>query len=294
MQLGLPCESWASQYSQAAPSIEELKNTTYIGFEEPAGPVKLVNGQWEGRPYVEGGASRPSVTFFGELAITGDLDDDGTDEALVFINVNTGGTGQLLHMAVVARRARYLENIATTFVGDRIQIQDAKIQNSRIILKVVQAGSQNAACCPGDIATRSWTLDPNGVLKSEHATKNTERLTLETIGDTQWVLRSWQWDEQALATPEVTLGYREGRFTGNSGCNNYFVPVKMGAMPGEVAVGIGGSTRKACPDAAMVVENRFIYCLAGVKKFGFMATWLALFYEKDRKSGVMLFDKKRP
>jgi heat shock protein HslJ len=118
-------------------------------------------------------------------------------------------------------------------------------------------------------------------------------LTLATIGDTEWVLKAWTFDEPAPVNPEVTLIYRDGQFAGKSGCNRFFVSVKDREMAGDISVGLGGSTKMACPDSTMEVEDRFLDQLSRVKKFGFMVTKLALSYEKDGAWKVMLFESRK-
>lgn len=291
---GLPPSSPATNNSPSTPLPGELKNMTYKGFEDPAVPVLLVDGQWEGKPYVDGGASRPAISLIEDLILTGDLDGDGMDEAVVLLNVATGGTGQLLHLAVVARKDGRLENVGTEFIGDRIQIRDARIEGRRIVLDVVRAGPLDAACCPGEVASCGWTFAPDGTLKPSENSGTTGRLALDTIGGTAWVLRSWQWNEAAPAAPEITLAYEDGRFTGSNGCNRYFASVKAGDMPGDVTVGPAGATKMACETPAMDAEMRFMKQLAGVTKFGFSAGRLMLSYEADGVIGVMLFEKKAP
>jgi len=95
-----------------------------------------------------------------------------------------------------------------------------------------------------------------------------------------------------LAEPEVTLRYEDGRLVGMSGCNNYFTTPQEGETPGDISVGPIGSTQMACPELAMAVESRFLVQLGAVNAFGFMVTQLALSYEKDGASGVMLFDAR--
>ena len=63
-------------------------------------------------------------------------------------------------------------------------------------------------------------------------------------------------------------------------------------MAGDVTVGLSGTTRMACPEAQMAVEDRFLKHLAGIKKFGFMIGQLALSYETDGGWGVLLFDAR--
>ncbi len=279
--------------AESAPTLKELKNATYSGIETLKGPVKLINGRWKGGPYKKGSASRPVVTFLDDLRITGDLDGNGTDEAVVLLNYAPGGTGQLFYLAVVTRRKSKIENIATALIGDRVQIRDVRIDQKRILVDVVQAGSTDAMCCPGEVTSLGWTLEPDGKLKPVMVNAKPERLTLETIGNMEWVLRSWDLREPAPKQPAVTLIFKDGRFTGSSGCNNYFAPAKEGTMPGDVEVGPVGATRKSCPNKEMAVERRFLDQLARVKKFSFLVTQLALTWEKEGVWKTMLFYKQR-
>jgi heat shock protein HslJ len=277
-----------------APTLKELKNASYSGIEGLKGTVKLVGGRWIGRPYKKGSASRPVISLVGDLRLIGDLDGDGTDDAVVLLNYAPGGTGQLLHLAVVTRKQGKIQNVATTLIGDRVQIRDVRMEQKRIFVDVVRAGPKDAMCCPGEVTTRGWTLEPGGTLNPFVVTAKPERLTLGTVGNTEWVLRSWDLKAPAPKQPTVTLIFKDGRFTGSSGCNNYFAPVKEGNIPGDVEIGPAGTTRKSCPNNEMSVERRFLDQLARVKKFSFLATQLALSWEKVGVWKTMLFDKRQP
>lgn len=277
-----------------APTLKELKSASYSGFEGLKSRVTLVDGIWKGRPYNKGSAVRPTVNLIGDLRVIGDLDGNGMEDAVVLLNYAPGGTGQLLHLAVMARRKSKVENVATAFLGDRVQIRDVRIQQNLIFVDVVRAGPKDAMCCPGEVTTLGWTVEASGKLNPFTVTAKPERLTLETIGNMEWVLRAWDFIEPAPAKPVVNLFFKDGRFTGASGCNNYFAPVKQGATPGDVEVGLVGTTRKSCPDNEMSVEARFLDQLARVKKFGFLATQLALSWEKEGVWKTMRFDKRQP
>jgi heat shock protein HslJ len=276
---------------RSAPPLKELQNATYKGVEEAGGPFTLTDGTWEGKPYEPGGASRPSVTFLRTFRLAGDLDGDGREEAVVLLAGATGGTGETSYLAVVRRAATGIENIATVPVGDRVQLRDGRLDGTRVVLDVVQGGEKDAGCCPGDLVTRNWALEA-GALK-EGAPATTGRLSIETLGGTEWVLRSWAWDEPAPATPEVTLKLDGNRLVGSAGCNNYFASAEAGDSPGDVKIGPAGTTRKMCPDAEMAVEKRFLEQLAGVKQVRFVAGQLAMPYtKKDQSFGVMLFERR--
>ena len=67
-------------------SITDLQNSSYTGIE--AVPVRLKDGHWQGQPYVEDGASRPTVGLLKEFYLNGDLDgDDIIDSTQNFYNM---------------------------------------------------------------------------------------------------------------------------------------------------------------------------------------------------------------
>lgn len=275
----------------SAPSLEALQNATYEGIEEAEGVVTLTKGKWKGKPFEEGGASAPSVTFVRDFRLAGDLDGDASEEAVVLLTGSTGGTGEMAYLAVVGRREGQIRNVATAPVGDRVQVRDARIEGRRIVLDVVQAGEKDAMCCPGDLVTRSWQLQ--GKSLEEGAPTTTGRLSRDTLAGVEWVLRAWAWDEPVPAEPAVTLRLDEDRFVGSAGCNSYFASVTTGDMPGDLRVGAVGATRKMCPEPEMAVEHRFMRQLEGVRQLRFVAGQLALPYTIESGAfGVMLFDRR--
>ncbi len=281
----------AQAIGRSAPSLQEIKNANYRGVEEAGDSFTLTNGRWEGKPYAPGGASRPTVTFVRDFRLTGDLDGDGSDEAIVLLAANAGGSGEMTYLAAIGRPGGTLRNIATARVGDRVQVRDARVEARRIVLDVVQAGDGDAACCPGELVRRSWAL-VEGMLK-EGAPVKTGRLTIDTLAGSEWVLRAWSWDEPAPLAPPVTLKLDGSRLVGNAGCNNYFAAVTSGGAPGDIEVGAAGSTRKMCPEAEMTVEQRFLQQLGGATGLQFVGGQLALSYAKpDKSAGVMLFDRR--
>jgi heat shock protein HslJ len=231
------------------------------------------------------------VTFVGDFRLTGDLDGNGAEEAVVLLAANTGGSGEIAYLAIVSRLAGRVTNLATAAIGDRVQVRDARIDGRRIVLDVVQAGDGDAACCPGDVVTRSWELQAGGL--KEGVPVKTGRLSIDALAGTEWVLRSWGRDEPAPASPEVTAKFDGLRLAGSAGCNNYFAQLAAGDAPGDLEVGSPGATRKMCPEAEMAVETRFLEQLAGVTQIRFVAGQLALPYTKqDKSNGVMLFDRR--
>jgi heat shock protein HslJ len=278
-----------------APTRTELENAVYIGFEGCEGikgPVRLIDGKWEGPAYGEGSAVRPVLNLLGDFIITGDPDGDGLDEAVTLLNLGSGGTGQLLYVAVVSRRGGELRNIATKLIGDRVQVRGGRIKGRSIIFEVVRAGSSDPACCPGEVATVGWVFDSGDVLNPVVTGDKPTRLSLRIIAATEWVLKKWGGNKPAQAEPEITIRYLDGQFTGSGGCNRYFAKASEGDIAGDISVGQIGSTRMSCDEQTMLLENRFFTQLGSAKKFGFMLGNLALTYQREGSQDVMLFEER--
>jgi len=269
----------------AAPSAEELARTTYVGVYDE--PVALEDGRWEGEPYAAGAASRPAVELVGDFRLTGDLNGDGSEEAVVLLAKSSGGSGTYNYLAVVGRDGKNPVNLGTAGIGDRVQVRSAGLADGRIELDVIQQGPGDAACCPSQKAKRTWALDDSGL--TEVASEITGTLSIEDLGGPEWVLTHFGWDEPAPAEPEVTLVLEEGRIAGSGGCNRYFTVAAASEVPGNLTLGPVGSTMMACPEEIMALEGRYLKALESAVSFSFLAGKLVLSYRNDDAIGVLLF-----
>ena len=146
----------ANPTSNGAPMLAELLNATYAGIE--AGPISLSSGGWEGEPYAGSGASRPRVGLVEDVYFTGDLNGDGVPEAVVILWRSSGGTGSNTYVAVMARQGDEIKNIDTALIGDRVKLRSGRVDEGSIILEVLQAGENDAMCCPTMLAVRTWSF----------------------------------------------------------------------------------------------------------------------------------------
>jgi len=285
----LACTATSTHESSLAPSMDELKSATYTGIDAKIGTVRLHDGRWVGEPAVAGGASRSTVVLAGDLRVAGDLDGEGQPAAVAVLNYSTGGSGLLSYLVVVRREAGALRNVATTLLGDRVQIRSLRIDNRKILVSAVRAGTGDAACCGSELVEWQWTLVQDKLAAIVSTT--TGRLSLDTLTGTEWVLQAWNIGEPAESTPPVTLSYDVNRLAGASGCNRYSVGVKGTATPGEISVAVIAGTRMACPEHESALEARFLAQLGGAQRFGFLLGHLAITYVRaDGVPGTMLFD----
>lgn len=285
-------ESMATAQPSGPPTLEEIGNATFAGIYDQ--PVQLQDGRYEGQPFDPGGASRPAVGLVEDIRLVGDLNGDGAEEVAVVLWESSGGSGTFTYLAVVGRIGGEVVNLATTEIGDRVQLRDARVTEARIELDVVQAGPGDAACCPGEVATLAWALEGD-VLNPVGSGVEAARLSVAALAGPEWVLTQLERSEPAPLQPEITLLFEEGRIAGVSGCNRYMGKVTDGESPGDLTVELLAGTRMACAPEVMELELRYGRQLESVVKYGFMNRQLALTFEQDEGTvEAMLFAPRDP
>jgi hypothetical protein len=138
-------------------TVDALKDAVYQGIYEGR-TVQLADGKYEGEPFVEGGSSRPTVTFTETYAF-GDLNGDGVQDAAVVLVENSGGSGSFLYLAAVVNQSGIPENIATQSLGDRGQVESVTIEGGEITITMLTHGPEDPMCCPTQKATTKYRLE---------------------------------------------------------------------------------------------------------------------------------------
>jgi len=276
----------ADEVRQSAPDIEAIGNATFAGIYDQ--PLTLTGGQWKGEPFAPGGASRPTAGLASDFYLSGDIDDDGREEAIVILWENSGGTGSYSYVAVAGWRDGKVENIGTARIGDRVQIRDAHLDSQHIILQVIQQGPDDAACCPSQKATRTWLLTSDGLQEGGAVIDGT--LSSGDLEANSWRLIELGRDEQALPTAPVTLTLDGIRLSGQGPCNRYFAGVEPGDYIGALVISQAGATQMACSAELMDFEQRYFQALSGVNRYSFSMGRLALSWVYDDTWNTMLFE----
>lgn len=274
------------------PTMAELAAATYRGLEAKD-PVTLTDGRWEGPPAVDGGTAHPSIHLAPDFRVLGDLDGDGRDEAVVALGENAGGTGTWVYLAMMGRVDGKVTNLATHRLGDRTQIRDARIDGGVLYVDVLQAGTGDPACCPGELASLGWEL-LNGQFNSLVVSETTQRFGPEALAGVEWVLQRWDVNDPAVPDYAPTLRVEASRVTGNAGCNDYAGFVSQNDLPGDMRFGSFGLTRIMCPPPAMEIEHRFLRALGDAVKVGFLTGRLAISYLGPDGSVHTLLFARRP
>ena len=240
-------------------------------------------------PFVEGGASRPTVQLVQDAHTLGDLNGDGGEEAVVLLMESSGGSGSNVFVAVVGRRPQGIVNLGTGPVGDRVQVRSIRVSGGHIELDVVQPTAADAMCCPSQTATRRWELSSAGLVEKPPTIHGT--LSIADLAGVEWALTHFAREEAVPENITVTLTVDGSQIGGSGGCNRYFASMTE-SSPGEVTVSAIGATRMACPEEQMDIETRYLTALGGVVKYSFLPGKLVLTSRDGDRTITMLFEAR--
>jgi heat shock protein HslJ len=254
----------------SAPNMQELGDATYGGIDG-LGRIPLVEGRWQGEPFVEGGAASPRVWLSPGFYLAGDLDDDGAEEAVIHLVYSSGGTGDFGYLAVMARENGGIVQRALGLMGDRVQIREARMVDGSVEIDVLQASSKDGMCCPSQLATRIFNLQEGRF--EETASIVTGSLSLATLEGVTWTLREAVTNEDR---PPITLQFDSGRLSGSAGCNRFNGSITSSETATGIAIGPLMTTRMACPGDLMERERDFLAQLQQARVFRFTTGDLVL------------------
>lgn len=129
------------------PLPAELLNATYTVPD--IGTITLQDGKYEDT------ANRVEVTLL-PYAAEGEL--DGTPSTAVILVANTGGSGVFNYLAIMQQENGGWVNVATTLLGDRIDINSLTIENNQVVVEMVTQGPDDPMCCATTIVRRTYEL----------------------------------------------------------------------------------------------------------------------------------------
>lgn len=270
----IPAETPTETPTEAPVEVTEdlLKNMTYQGIYD--GPVTLADGLYVGEPFVEGGASKPTITLFPMTAF-GDLNNDGVHDAAVLLVENSGGSGSFVYLAAVLNNENIPENVSTLLLGDRVAPESIAIVNGEIVLEAATHAEDDPLCCPSLKTRMTYSLQDGGLtaVRSEDLTES----VADQLAETSWVLQSILANDIASSTEidqEITAVFQDGQMTGSAGCNNYFTSYETDGM--SLTLGPVGSTKMACDNARNQRETEFFIVLDSITTFNMTDNMLEL------------------
>lgn len=269
-----------------APTIEQLRSATVSGVFPQA--VTLVDGVYQGEPFEPGAASRPELRLWEPSLHTGDVDGAPGGEAVVVLSSTGGGSGEFVHVAVFGVRDGALANLGTAPVGDRVQLQTLWLERGKIVMDVIEPGPQDAACCPTQVARKTYTLDGGTLKQSSSDVRG--RLAISMLSANEWTLIQLDGQPLPADVDPPLIHFADDTLRGFAGCNRFTAPVKE-TKPGELDIGAAGAEKKACPPPQMELEQKFLAQLGAVNRYHYVAGQLALTWQDGDRVGTLLFRK---
>jgi heat shock protein HslJ len=134
---------------------KSLANMAYKSEYTADGTAPLTDGTYS-EEAAPGSATKIEVSLTDQGAI-GEL--NGQPAAAVVLVTSPGGSGTFYDLAVVMERDGKPVNVATTNLGDRVQVNSVAIEDDQIIVDMVQSGPDDPMCCPTQQVINTYALE---------------------------------------------------------------------------------------------------------------------------------------
>ena len=270
-----------------------LGNLGYAGLF-PEGPINLTGGRAD---YDDGGSGTPYVQLADHLISTGDLDGDGTEDAIALLTDHSSGSGHFTYLAAVLDVLGSATPTEALMIGDRIQVKSIIVFGEQVFADLVVQGPDDPLCCASLMVQNVFELEDGRLV--ERSSTAIDRVSLAALNNTSWRLLDLNAEEGEAVLPdtEITLQVREGVLEGSAGCNNYRGTITSGPEGlNSLVISDSATTRKACPEPVMDQETTFLTRLTTTAAWSFEDGRLALGYrgEDGGLPGTLLFEAAGP
>lgn len=135
---------------------EELENAAYPSFYPLEGVAPLTDGEYRER--YDPDAATELVITLGDTITYGDLNGDGLEDAAVILVTDPGGSGTFYDVAVVLNEDGAPGNIATKFLGDRVDINAMVLDGTEIVVEMLVQGPEDPMAEPSVLVSQRYTL----------------------------------------------------------------------------------------------------------------------------------------
>jgi heat shock protein HslJ len=264
-------------------SPQELANATYPTQYVPAGSVTLENGRFS-EPVAPGSATEVKVSLTRWLAY-GEL--DGQPAAAIVLVSDPGGSGTFYDLYVMVSQNSQPVSLASTMLGDRIQINSMTIENNQIVVDMIQSGPEDPFCCPTQQVIKSFELQGGELVEVSSQIVEDEGSSPELVGPV------WLWQQTLMNngdqfTPDnpgnYTLQFNpDGTLAIQADCNRVGGSYTLDGS--QLTTELGPSTLVACPEGSL--GDQFVANISGANSYFFDGNELLIDLMFD--SGTMRF-----
>lgn len=148
-----PSAAQAAGALAPAVSREEAANATFSTENTASGFLQLRHGHFEDSDMV--------VADLDDLSAHGDIDGDGTQDLVVVLITSTGGSGVFRDVYALRRVNGQLVVSAAGLLGDRVVVNDLRIEHGEVVADLVVQGENDPLCCPTLPVTYRFRLAGN-------------------------------------------------------------------------------------------------------------------------------------
>lgn len=137
-------------------TLVALRNATYDVEYTADGTAPLTNGEY--REAAAPGSASEIVVRLGDQIAYGDFTGDGQDEAVTFLVSDTGGSGTFYDLVLVDDVDETPTQVASTFLGDRVEIKGLEINEGLIGILMVTQGPNDPQSAPTQEVVKVFNL----------------------------------------------------------------------------------------------------------------------------------------
>ena len=273
---------------------QTLANMEYESMFTQSGSAPLVDSEYR-EPAAPGSATE-IVVLLTEHVTFGQLG-DGQRVAAAILVTNPGGSGTFYDLALVAEQDGQPVNIATTLLGDRVQINRLVIKNGELVVDMIASGPDDPMCCPTQEVERTYSLQGSEMVQTGEVIHSSEDVPTGTGGDLTDIL--WQWAELVETAPasqsvvpdpeHYTLVLRpDGNLAIKADCN---VVGGSYALEGDaLTIELGPTTMAFCGEQSL--DQQYLELLGNIDGYAVEGDRLVL--DLKAGGGRMTFDSGGP
>jgi len=243
-------------------SPQELANATYASEFTEDGTSPLTDGVYS-EPAAPGSAAEIKVVLLPDTTAYGQL--NGEDVAAVVLATDSGGSGTFYYLHVMVSEDGQPAEVASTFLGDRVQINSISIADNQIVLDMVQAGPDDPMCCPTQQVVKTYQLQGDQLVETSSQVVGAQGASARTLEGTSWILTTLNGAEP-LPDTTITASFEAGaNLTGTDGCNRYGARYQVNGD--QITITPGMSTMMACPEPIMKQATDYMAALESATNY---------------------------
>ncbi|HZF26105.1 MAG TPA: hypothetical protein VEZ88_07565 [Steroidobacteraceae bacterium] len=166
-------------------TLEQLRNAEYASQWTRSGKAQLVNGQY--RESAAPGAATEIVVKATPYYAIGDLDGDGSNDAVIILESDPGGSGVFFDLVPVLNQQGQPRVLPPLPLGDRVEISGISVENREVHVRLLKHGPDDPQCCPSLDVTLRYRLGPEGLINEGQEPSRSSAGPVSRKTDQSWM-----------------------------------------------------------------------------------------------------------